>query len=44
MANLFLIKETMAAMRCISAAEITALENGTYEGKSLLRVIINCEN
>lgn len=36
MANQFLIKETMAAMRSLSAAEITALQNGTYEGVHLL--------
>jgi hypothetical protein len=36
MANQFLIKETMAAMRGLSAAEITALQNGTYEGVQLL--------
>jgi hypothetical protein len=36
MANQFLIKETMAAMRGLSAAEITALQNGTYEGIQLL--------
>jgi len=36
MANQFLVKETMAAMRGISVAEITALQNGTYEGVQLL--------
>jgi|GEM_PF-4347834 len=36
MANQFLIKETMAAMRSLSAAEIMALQNGTYEGVQLL--------
>jgi hypothetical protein len=36
MANQFLIKETMAAMRGLSAAEITALQSGTYEGVQLL--------
>jgi hypothetical protein len=36
MANQFLIKETMAAMRGLSAAEITALQNETYEGVQLL--------
>ncbi|WP_104381325.1 hypothetical protein [Sphingobacterium sp. HMA12] len=36
MANQFLIKETMAAMRSLSAAEITALQAGTYEGVQLL--------
>ncbi|WP_104381322.1 hypothetical protein [Sphingobacterium sp. HMA12] len=36
MANQFLIKETMTAMRSLSAAEITALQNGTYEGVQLL--------
>ncbi|MGE8381760.1 MAG: hypothetical protein ACN6PN_25575, partial [Sphingobacterium sp.] len=36
MANQFLVKETMAAMRGLSAAEITALQNGTYEGVQLL--------
>ncbi|OOG18809.1 hypothetical protein BWD42_02275 [Sphingobacterium sp. CZ-UAM] len=36
MANQFLVKETMAAIRGLSAAEITALQNGTYEGVQLL--------
>ncbi|MGE8381864.1 MAG: hypothetical protein ACN6PN_26095, partial [Sphingobacterium sp.] len=36
MANQFLVKETMAAMRGLSAAEITALQNGTYDGVELL--------
>ncbi|MEI2272551.1 hypothetical protein OHD16_10410 [Sphingobacterium sp. ML3W] len=36
MANQFLVKETMAAMQGLSAAEITALQNGTYEGVQLL--------
>jgi len=36
MANQFLVKETMAAMRGLSAAEITALQTGTYEGVQLL--------
>ncbi|GEM_PF-6274697 len=36
MANQFLVKATMAAMRGLSAAEITALQNGTYEGVQLL--------
>ncbi|ULT25766.1 hypothetical protein KUH03_01850 [Sphingobacterium sp. E70] len=36
MANQFLVKETMAAMRGLSAAEITALQNGTYDGVQLL--------
>ncbi|RKO69226.1 hypothetical protein D7322_23635 [Sphingobacterium puteale] len=36
MANQFLVKETMAAMRGISAADITALQNGTYAGVELL--------
>lgn len=36
MANQFLVKETMAAMRGLSAAEITTLQNGTYEGVQLL--------
>ncbi|WP_223583012.1 hypothetical protein [Sphingobacterium sp. GVS05A] len=36
MANQFLVKETMAAMRGLPAAEITALQNGTYEGVQLL--------
>ncbi|MDR2274865.1 MAG: hypothetical protein LBF27_28410 [Sphingobacterium sp.] len=36
MANQFLVKETMADMRGLSAAEITALQNGTYEGVQLL--------
>ncbi|ULT25785.1 hypothetical protein KUH03_01950 [Sphingobacterium sp. E70] len=36
MANQFLVKETMAAMRDLSAAEITALQSGTYEGVQLL--------
>jgi len=36
MANQFLVKETMAAMQGLSAAEITALQNGTYDGVELL--------
>ena len=36
MANQFLIKNTMADMRTLSAAEITALTNGTYNGVRLL--------
>ncbi|WP_343321552.1 hypothetical protein [Sphingobacterium multivorum] len=36
MANQFLIKNTMADMRALSAAEITALTNGTYSGVQLL--------
>jgi len=36
MANQFLVKETMAAMRGLTAAEITALQNGTYDGVQLL--------
>ncbi|PUV26307.1 hypothetical protein [Sphingobacterium athyrii] len=36
MANQILIKNTMADMRGLSAAEITALKNGTYEGVKLL--------
>ncbi|MEI2272552.1 hypothetical protein OHD16_10415 [Sphingobacterium sp. ML3W] len=36
MANQFLIKETMTAMQGLSAAEITALQDGTYEGVQLL--------
>jgi len=36
MANQFLVKETMAAMRGLSATEITALQNGTYDGVELL--------
>ncbi|MGE8380342.1 MAG: hypothetical protein ACN6PN_18370, partial [Sphingobacterium sp.] len=32
----FLIKETMVAMRGLMPAEITALQNGTYEGVQLL--------
>src|SRR5690606_26270547 len=36
MANQFLVKETMVAMRGLSAAEITSLQNGTYEGVQLL--------
>ncbi|WP_104381247.1 hypothetical protein [Sphingobacterium sp. HMA12] len=36
MANQFLIKETMLAMRGLMPAEITALENGTYDGVQLL--------
>lgn len=36
MANQFLVKETMATMRGLSAAEITALQNGTYNGVQLL--------
>ncbi|QQT55317.1 hypothetical protein I6I98_08705 [Sphingobacterium multivorum] len=36
MANQFLVKETMAAMQGISAIEISALQNGTYDGVELL--------
>ncbi|MDR2272508.1 MAG: hypothetical protein LBF27_16495 [Sphingobacterium sp.] len=36
MANQILIKNSMADMRALSAAEITALQNGTYEGIELL--------
>lgn len=36
MASQFLIKNTMADMRALSAAEITALTNGTYNGVQLL--------
>ncbi|MGB3063369.1 right-handed parallel beta-helix repeat-containing protein [Sphingobacterium thalpophilum] len=36
MANQFLVKETMAAMRGLSATEITALQNGSYDGVQLL--------
>jgi len=36
MANQFLIKETMAAMKVLSAAEITALQVETYDGVQLL--------
>jgi len=36
MANQFLVKETMTAMRGLSAAEVTALQAGTYEGIQLL--------
>lgn len=36
MANQFLIKNTMADMRALSAAEITALQNETYSGVQLL--------
>ncbi|WP_343321548.1 right-handed parallel beta-helix repeat-containing protein [Sphingobacterium multivorum] len=36
MANQLLIKNTMADMRALSAAEITALTNGTYSGVQLL--------
>jgi|GEM_PF-1320508 len=36
MANQFLVKNTMAAMRGLSTAEITALQNGTYNGVQLL--------
>ncbi|RKE55331.1 hypothetical protein [Sphingobacterium detergens] len=36
MANQFLIKETMTAMQGLSAAEITALQNGSYDGVQLL--------
>ncbi|MGE8427978.1 MAG: hypothetical protein ACN6O7_08880 [Sphingobacterium sp.] len=36
MANQFLVKETMTAMRGLSAAEITALQDGTYVGVELL--------
>lgn len=36
MANKFLIKNTMADMRALSASEITALQNSTYDGVELL--------
>jgi len=36
MANQFLIKETMADMKALSAAEISALQAGTYAGVQLL--------
>lgn len=36
MANQFLIKETMDAMRNLSTSEITALQAGSYEGVQLL--------
>lgn len=36
MANQFLVKNTMADMRALSAGEITALQNGTYDGVQLL--------
>jgi len=36
MANQFLIKETMAKMKELSTSEITALQNGTYDGVQLL--------
>lgn len=36
MADQFLIKNTMADMRALSAAEITALTSGTYSGVQLL--------
>jgi len=36
MANQFLVKETMADMKALSAAEITALQAGTYNGVQLL--------
>ncbi|WP_158655577.1 hypothetical protein [Sphingobacterium sp. HMA12] len=36
MASQFLIKETMADMKALSAAEITALQNGTYDGVQLV--------
>ncbi|WP_293944781.1 MULTISPECIES: hypothetical protein [unclassified Sphingobacterium] len=36
MSNQFLIKDTMAAMRDISAAESSALQDGTYNGVQLL--------
>ncbi|QQT31985.1 hypothetical protein I6I99_05285 [Sphingobacterium multivorum] len=36
MANQLLIKKTMADMRALSAAEITGLQNNTYEGIQLL--------
>ncbi|WP_259187552.1 hypothetical protein [Sphingobacterium sp. BIGb0165] len=36
MANQFLVKEIMADMKDLSAAEITALGNGTYNGVQLL--------
>ncbi len=36
MANQFLVKETMADMKALSTAEITALQNGTYHGVQLL--------
>ncbi|ULT25783.1 hypothetical protein KUH03_01940 [Sphingobacterium sp. E70] len=36
MANQFLVKETMVAMRGLSAAEINALQSNTYAGVQLL--------
>ncbi len=36
MANQFLVKETRAAIRGLSAVEITGLQTGTYEGIQLL--------
>ncbi|MGB3063379.1 hypothetical protein [Sphingobacterium thalpophilum] len=36
MANQFLIKETMDAMRNLSANEITALQDGMFDGVQLL--------
>lgn len=36
MANQFLVKETMAAMRGLTATEITGLQSGTYAGVELL--------
>jgi|GEM_PF-1889335 len=36
MANQFLLKKTMAAMRNLCACEITALQDGTYQGVQLL--------
>lgn len=36
MANQFLVKETMSAMRGLSTSEITALQSGTYNGVQLL--------
>ncbi len=36
MENQFLIKNTMTDMRALSATEITALQNGTYDGVELL--------
>ncbi|MGJ1436092.1 hypothetical protein [Sphingobacterium siyangense] len=36
MANQFLIKETMQSMKALGSTEITALEDGTYNGVQLL--------
>lgn len=36
MANQFIIKNTLADIRTLSAAELTALTNGTYDGLRLL--------